>query len=87
MGADIDDGAREILVLHARHGDEELVVQKPALRDGSSPAQDIHGPKASAFSARLKDASAAWMQPARGSSRRNEAAALTDGLRGGGGGA
>ena len=30
VGADIDDGASEAVVLHAGHGDEELVVQKSA---------------------------------------------------------
>ncbi len=30
VGADIDDGASEAVVLHAGHGDEELVVEKSA---------------------------------------------------------
>jgi hypothetical protein len=27
MGADVDDGAREALVHHSRHGDEDLPVE------------------------------------------------------------
>ena len=30
VGADIDDGAREAVVLHAGHGNQELVVEKAA---------------------------------------------------------
>ena len=54
VGADIDHGARETVVLHAGHGDEELVVEKAALGGFFLP-QEVHGSKVTLFPARLKD--------------------------------
>src|SRR5690606_34329721 len=59
MGADIDDGTRETLVPHARHGDEELVVEVAGAHRAFPFAQKVHGTKASAFPAAAKERHAA----------------------------
>ena len=48
VGADIDDGACEAVVLHAGHGDEELVIEEPA-RGGIFVPQKIHGRNVASF--------------------------------------
>jgi hypothetical protein len=53
VGADIDDGTREAIVLHAGHGNEELIVQEAA-RGGFLLPQEIHGGKIPCFPQRLK---------------------------------
>ena len=42
VGAHIDDGAREAVVLHAGHGDEELIVKKAAHRLPQFSPQKVH---------------------------------------------
>ncbi|CDX46068.1 hypothetical protein MPLDJ20_80182 [Mesorhizobium plurifarium] len=43
VGADVDNGARETVVLHARHGNQELVVEKAASGGRLLVAQQVHG--------------------------------------------
>ncbi len=55
MGAEIDHGARETVILHPWHGDEELVVQKPP--DGVLLLpQKVHKVRVSSFLCALKTA-------------------------------
>ena len=49
MGADIDHGARETVVLHAGHGNEELVVEEAARRLLPLSPQKVHCGKVTRF--------------------------------------
>jgi hypothetical protein len=40
--ANVDDGARKTVVLHAGHGNQELVVEKAASRSHLLVAQQVH---------------------------------------------
>ena len=54
--ADVDDRAREPVVLHAGHGNQELVVEKAASAGRLLVAQQVHGRERNAFPERRKDA-------------------------------
>jgi len=58
MGADIDHRAREPVVLHAGHGDEELVVEEAVL-SASFLLRRNPWPEPIAFGGAMKDGSAA----------------------------
>lgn len=51
MGANIDHRTRETIILHPRHGDEELVIEKATACGSFVFGKQIHDAKASAFPA------------------------------------